>query len=98
LNISELLNPDGSLSITTATDQVSLVDLAGSGAGGESLQYEKEEVKSADTLDISSSGYITGNTGAQSTATDEEINEQGEYYYLGLTSKGNVLTAIANKP
>jgi hypothetical protein len=98
MNITVLVNPDGSESQTTTSDQVSLVDLTGSGLGGNSLDYEKEEVKSVDTLNFDSGGNFIGNSGTQSTATDEEINEQGEYYYLGLTSKGNVLTAIDNKP
>jgi len=98
MDIGIQVNPDGSESQTTTSDQVSLVDLAGSGVGGKTLTYSKEEVKSADTLNFDAGGNFTGNTGTESTATDEESNEQGEYYYLGLTAKGNVLTKIATKP
>ncbi len=98
MDIGIQVSPDGSESQTTTSDQVSLVDLAGSGVGGNTLTYSKEEVKSADTLNFDSSGNFIGNTGTESTATDEESNEQGEYYYLGLTAKGNVLTKIDTKP
>jgi len=98
MDIGIQVNSDGSESQTTTSDQVSLIDLTGSGVGGNTLTYDKEEVKSADTLNFDSSGNFTGNTGTQSTATDEQINEQGEYYFLGLTAKGNVLTGISTKP
>jgi hypothetical protein len=98
MDIGIQVNSDGSESQTTTSDQVRLVDLTESGVGGNTLTYDKEEVKSADTLNFNSSGNLTGNTGTVSTATDEQINEQGEYYFLGLTAKGNVLTAISTKP
>jgi hypothetical protein len=95
MDISLLFNSDGSYSQTTTSDQVNLLDLSD---GTKPLSYAKEEVKSQDTLYVNSSNEITGNSGASSSATDEQFNDKGEYYSLGLTAKGNVLTAIGHQP
>jgi hypothetical protein len=95
LDITVLVNADGSESQTTTSDQVDLVDLSD---GSRPLFYSREEVKSADTLNFDASGNFTGNTGTKSSATDEQFNGWGEYYFLGLKASGNVLTAIDHKP
>ena len=95
MDISVLVNADGSESQTTTSDQVSLVDLR---AGRKPLSYDKEEVKSTDTLNFDSGGNFTGNTGAKSSATGEQFNDKGEWYFLKLTSAGNVLTGIDHRP
>jgi hypothetical protein len=95
MEISENFNPDGSLSLMTASDQVSLTGVS---EGKTYLDYAKEEVKSTDTWYFNSSGEPTGNANTKSSATDEEFDSKGDWYYLKLTSNGNVLTGIDDKP
>ncbi len=95
MDIAIQVNPDGSESQTTTSDQVDLVDYLN---GSKPLFYSREEVQSADTLNFDSSGNFTGNTGNASLAEDEQLDEKGNYYFLGLRGKGNALTEINKKP
>jgi hypothetical protein len=98
LDINVEVAPDGSETQTTTSDQNYITSLSLAGLVPNYNNYVDEEVKSADTLEFDASGDFTGNTGAKSSATDFEYDNRGYIYYRGLTSKGNVLTGITDKP
>jgi hypothetical protein len=97
VDIDVQVNSDGSESQTTTTDQQDIVGL-GSNVDWGGYSLLDEEVKSTDTLNFDSSGNFTGNTGTKSSATDLQTDSWGDFYFLGLGSKDNVLTSISHIP
>jgi hypothetical protein len=98
LNIVLRFNPDGSGTQTVTADQIDQTGISDNTGKSYYSTWNQEEVHSTDTLSFDSSFNITGESGSQSSASDFSIDSLGRTYYLGLTSKGNVLTGITKAP
>jgi hypothetical protein len=97
VDINVQVAADGSETQTTTIDQQDIVGLRSNDGWGDG-SFLDEEVKSTDTLNFDSGGNFTGNSGAKSSATDFQTDGWGDFYFLGLGSKNNVLTSISHKP
>jgi peptide N-acetyl-beta-D-glucosaminyl asparaginase amidase A len=91
LNISEVFNADGSLSITTSSVQHFEVDIL-EPFYASSLD---NTVSSADTLQLDSSFNLIGNTGQKSSQKYADIDSRGNYYSCKLAAQNNTLTFIS---
>ncbi len=98
MKIDVAVNPDGSESQTTTSNQEDIAESSVFDGRKTLFGFSDETVQSTDALNFDSSGNFTGNSGAKSSATDEQASDWGGYYYRGLTAKDGVLTGIVNKP
>jgi hypothetical protein len=98
LNIVVRYNPNGGGTQTVTADQIDQTGVSDNTGRSYYSTWNQEEVHSTDTLSFDSSFNLTGESGSQSSATDFSVDSLGRTYYLGLNSKGNVLTGITKTP
>jgi hypothetical protein len=87
------VNDDGSYAQTTTIDLADQYKTLGPGDYSSNAQ---EEVTSTDTLNINSSGYLTGNSGQASTGNYIYTSSNGNNYSSTLTAVNNVLTGVTS--
>jgi hypothetical protein len=95
LNYSQIQNADGSYAITTTSDQQDLVNQVQKSNGFEVFKSQlSEEVKSTDTLNLTSSFSITGNSNQASSASYLSNDSTGNCYGRSITAAAGVLTSL----
>lgn len=93
INYSLLFNADGSATQVTSVLQEDHVRSSGYDHGPWDRTLDNE-VKSADTLYLSPSFSVTGNTGAQSTQSYRTSDSSGGCYSRTIASQAQKLTAV----
>ena len=97
LDILELVAPDGSLTVTTTSNQYFEADDEARLNGIPTTFGEAQNrVISTDTLNFDSSGNFTGNTNMSSSQNYFASDSAGYCYSRDLTAASNVLTSITN--
>ena len=95
VDYSQVTNSDGSLDITTTINQSYQDALTRSNNGETSFwSVVSNSVSPSDTLEVDSSGNVTGNTGQASRQTYNTKNSKGYCYSRTLTAAGGVLTGV----
>lgn len=95
IDYSFLVNPDGTATQATTVDQKDLVNESKSLNGLKFFDSNvSNEVNSTDTLDLSSSFAITGNSGSKTTGTYSANDSTGYCYSRTLTAVTQVLTSV----
>jgi Peptide N-acetyl-beta-D-glucosaminyl asparaginase amidase A len=97
MNITVVVNSDGSESQTTTSNQYFEVDSEAShDKQPTSFSLLQDRVITADTLNFDSSGNFTGNTNQSSSQNFFESNSTGYCFSRDLTGAANVLTGVTN--
>jgi hypothetical protein len=91
LDILEVFNSDGSLSIQTSSDQHYHL----SAFSPFYASSTDNEVTSTDTLFLNSSFEITGNTGQQSSQSYTSFDSRGTHYSCSLAAANNTLASVS---
>jgi hypothetical protein len=95
VDYSQVTNSDGSLDITTTINQSYQDALTRSNNGETSFwSVVSNSVSPSDTLEVDSSGNVTGNTGQANTQIYNTKNSKGYCYSRTLTAAGGVLTGV----
>ena len=97
VDYSYLVAPDGSSSQTTSVSQKYLV---GESKNLNGFRYYhsnvSDEVNAADTLNINSSGALTGNSNSKTTETYRTKNSLGNCYSRSIAASAQVLTSVTD--
>ena len=95
LKIAEAIAPDGSAALTTTVAQQYLTQDAALDGLLPSLRTITNEVDSADTLQLSAAGAITGHTGQRSRQRYFRFGTTDGVYERQITAADNVLTGVS---
>ncbi|HEY1470103.1 MAG TPA: peptide-N4-asparagine amidase [Candidatus Acidoferrum sp.] len=90
MNIALNFASDGSFDQQTTVSQAFKFDRLSPFFAG----FVDNQVNSTDTLNFSSSGALTGNTGAKSSQSYNSFNTRGQRYSCSLASENNVLISF----
>jgi Peptide N-acetyl-beta-D-glucosaminyl asparaginase amidase A len=97
IDFSFQVNPDGTETQATTVAQKDLVRESKSLNGFKFYDSNlSNEVNATDTLDISSSGALTGHTGSKTTQTYSADDSSGHCYSRTITAEAQVLTSVEN--
>jgi hypothetical protein len=95
VDYSFVVNPDGSFSQTTTTDQRDLANETQSANENETRSSSLDnQVHATDTLNWDSSGNFLGSTGAETWQAYKSKDTQGHCYSRTLTANEKILTAV----
>jgi hypothetical protein len=99
IDYSFVVNPDGSFSQTTTSDQKDLVrEVDNAGSGPAQVSDLSNEVHATDTLNWDSGGNFIGPTGANTTQTYRLHTSRGFCWNRTIAAASQVLTSVTDGP